>query len=101
MSKLLLKHETSVGPLIERKVMPRSVTTKLSADGYVDGPATEFDATASYTFEASIEGKWFRWTGQRPEIAGDRARFYLRDGQPISRPEDMVAESTGIEPVRP
>lgn len=78
----------------------RTITTKVTADGYVDGPEAEFDAGASYTFEAEVDGRWYRWTGQRPAIVGDRARFWLRDGTPIEV-RSYLAESTGIEPVRP
>lgn len=62
------------------------ITVKVSADGYIDGPAAEFEAGASYTFEAEVDGRWYRWTGQRLEIVGGRACFWLRDGTPIERP---------------
>lgn len=64
----------------------KSIVGKISADGYVDGPASEIDAGASYTFEACIDGRWYRWTDQRPVITGDRFRFALRDGTPIAAP---------------
>ncbi|MCP1852742.1 MULTISPECIES: hypothetical protein [unclassified Bradyrhizobium] len=63
------------------------VAGRITADGYVEGPASEVSAQASYTFEADIDGRWHRWTGQRPEIVGDRARFWLRDGTPIGSTE--------------
>ena len=63
-----------------------AIVTKISTDGYVDGPAAEFDTSASYTFEAEVNGRRYRWTGQRPTIDGDRARFWLRDGTPINAP---------------
>lgn len=66
----------------------KSIVGKSSADGFVDGPAAEIDASASYTFEACVDGRWFRWTDQRPVIEGDRFRFVLRDGTPIDRPTD-------------
>jgi hypothetical protein len=66
----------------------QSITVKVSADGYVEGPAAEIDAGATYTFEGEIDGRWHRWTGQRPTIVGDLARFWLRDGTPIEKPAD-------------
>lgn len=59
------------------------LVANITADGFVDVPATEVDAGGSYTFEAKVDGRCFRWTGQRPMIIGDRARFWLRDGTPI------------------
>jgi hypothetical protein len=66
--------------------IPKSVKVAPSASGYVEGPASEIDVDAIYTFEAEIEGRWYRWTGQKPNIVGDRCRFSLRDGAPIVAP---------------
>lgn len=68
---------------ILRRSLAQPIAGVITADGYVEGPADEVNADATYTFEAEIDGRWFRWTGQRPEIVGDRARFWLRDGTPI------------------
>lgn len=72
------------------RMIPESVIGKRSADGYVDGPSAEIDADASYTIGSQINGRWYRWTGQRPEIVGDRARFKLRDGTSIAAPTNMA-----------
>ncbi len=70
---------------------------KPSTAGYVEGPSDDIDPAATYTFEAEVNGQWFRWVGQRPVIEGDRAKFWLRDGTPIAAP-DNLAEREGFEP---
>ncbi len=70
-----------------RKENPMQMTEKrIEARLSTDGPADEIDASASYTFEACIDGRWYRWIGQRPVIEGDRCRFLLCDGSPIEPP---------------
>lgn len=82
------------------RTIAKTVVGRISAEGVVDGPAAKIDADATYTIESQINGRWYRWTGQKPTIDGDRAWFVLRDGTRIEAPTD-VAEGTGIEPVRP
>lgn len=65
---------------------PKPIIVKLTVDGFVELAASEIVADASYTFEACYEGQWYRWTGQRPTIIDDRARFMLHDGTPIDTP---------------
>jgi hypothetical protein len=60
-----------------------AISVKMTVDGFVEGPADEIDAEATYTFEGTYEGRRYRWMNQRPVISGDRVRFYLHDGQPI------------------
>ena len=67
------------------KQIAKSFVGKISADGHVDGPAREIDTGATYTFEACIDGRWYRWTDQRPTIDGDRFRFVLRETAPRSQ----------------
>lgn len=76
---------------ILHRSLAQPVAGVITADGYVEGPADEVSAEASYTFEAEIDGRWYRWTGQRPEIVGDRARFWLRNGTPIATGEIRVS----------
>jgi hypothetical protein len=66
--------------------MTQSIEVRITADGFVDAPADEIDAGATYTFEACVNDRGYRWVGQRPMIVGDRARFWLRDGAPIEVP---------------
>jgi hypothetical protein len=68
------------------RLIARTVEGKRLADGYVEGPASEIDMDGTYTFEAEIDGEWFRWTDQRPTLDGDRVLFVLRDGTPIDAP---------------
>jgi hypothetical protein len=68
------------------RLITRTVEGKRLADGYVEGPVGEIDMDGTYTFEAEIDGEWFRWTGQRPILEGDRVRFFLHDGTPIDAP---------------
>lgn len=67
----------------------RAGTYGMIADGFVDGPASEVDAASSYTFEAMVEGRWYRWTGQKPVITFGRAYFELRGGTSIPTPSDL------------
>ncbi len=78
----------------------RTVVGRFSAEGFVDAPLEEIDPTATYTIEAEINGRWYRWTGVGSEIVGDRAHFALQNGAPIPRPADL-AEGEGFEPSRP
>jgi hypothetical protein len=61
--------------------------------GWVIGPADEIDLSASYTFEAEVDGDWYRWVGQRAILESpDRFVFRLRNGQPFK------ANKTGLKP---
>lgn len=72
--------------ILMRREPPKPIIVKLTVDGFIEAPASEIDADASYTFEYCYEGQWYRWTDQRPTIIGDRARFMLHDGTPIEEP---------------
>jgi hypothetical protein len=68
----------------DRTVQKYIGSTK-KAEGIVTGPIAEIDLSATYTFESEIDGKRYRWVGQKPQRWGmEQFIFRLRDGTLIN-----------------
>jgi hypothetical protein len=54
------------------------ITVNVTTEGTITGPVAEVDMAASYTIEATLNGKTYQWTGQRPKPHGDGFIFRFK-----------------------